>query len=586
MRPISRILVSVLSLPLVAPLMFAQSAPPSADSFTNNSSPTTQNTNYGDQNFLNVRSGYNTYLQFNLAPVPTGTNVAKATLRLYVNSVVTAGSFDVYQVNSAWTESGLTYNNGPAPGASATGSNPVSISSSSLNNFVVIDITTLVQEWVAGSVTNNGVVLQLQGATGNFAFDSKESDVSSHEPELEIVLNGPAGAQGPLGPAGPTGTTGPIGPAGPTGSTGPIGPAGPTGTTGSTGPIGPAGTTGTTGPTGPTGPQGPQGPTGDPGLSGTINTVPFFTSTTTLGNSPIMITGSNVGVGMTNNNTYDPLGVLSPVGGGGIGSFGLVDPTQSNYAFAELTTWLSNPNAPTPNQNLWDIGSEGYYANDGTLSSTDFYFYNSITGKYDIGIDSSDNVYLGGNAYPYRGAPAIYAAKAGNVGIGTITPTKKLEVNGDAQVDGKLYGPGGGAVVLGGADYAELVNVKGARSNYEPGDVLVIGNDGLGEIQKSSEPYSTMVAGIFATRPGLMGTRESLDKKGVQIPMGMVGIVPTKVTAENGPIHKGDLLVSSSTAGFAMKGTDRNRMLGAVIGKALGDLPSGTGVVEVLVTLQ
>ena len=574
MRPISRILVSVLSLPLVAPLMFAQSAPPSADSFTNNSSPTTQITNYGDQNFLNVRSGYNTYLQFNLAPVPTGTNVAKATLRLYVNSVVTAGSFDVYQVNSAWTESGLTYNNGPAPGASATGSNPVSISPSSLNNFVVIDITTLVQEWVAGSVTNNGVVLQLQGATGNFAFDSKESDVSSHEPELEIVLNGPAGAQGPLGPAGPTG---------PTGAQGPLGPAGPTG---STGPIGPAGPTGSTGSTGSTGPQGPQGPTGDPGLSGTINTVPFFTSTTTLGNSPIMITGSNVGVGMTNNNTYDPLGVLSPVGGGGIGSFGLVDPTQSNYAFAELTTWLSNPNAPTPNQNLWDIGSEGYYANDGTLTNTDFYFYNSITGKYDIGIDSSDNVYLGGNAYPYRGAPAIYAAKAGNVGIGTITPAKKLEVNGDAQVDGKLYGPGGGAVVLGGADYAELVNVKGARSNYEPGDVLVIGNDGLGEIQKSSEPYSTMVAGIFATRPGLMGTRESLDKKGVQIPMGMVGIVPTKVTAENGPIHKGDLLVSSSTAGFAMKGTDRNRMLGAVIGKALGDLPSGTGVVEVLVTLQ
>jgi hypothetical protein len=66
----------------------------------------------------------------------------------------------------------------------------------------------------------------------------------------------------------------------------------------------------------------------------------------------------------------------------------------------------------------------------------------------------------------------------------------------------------------------------------------------------------------------------------------MVGIVPTKVTAENGPIHKGDLLVSSSTPGFAMKGTDRNRMLGAVIGKALGDLPSGSGVVEVLVTLQ
>jgi hypothetical protein len=68
--------------------------------------------------------------------------------------------------------------------------------------------------------------------------------------------------------------------------------------------------------------------------------------------------------------------------------------------------------------------------------------------------------------------------------------------------------------------------------------------------------------------------------------MAMVGIVPTRVTAENGPIRKGDLLVTSSKSGFAMKGTDRSRMLGAVIGKAMGTLDSGTGVIEVLVTLQ
>ena len=68
--------------------------------------------------------------------------------------------------------------------------------------------------------------------------------------------------------------------------------------------------------------------------------------------------------------------------------------------------------------------------------------------------------------------------------------------------------------------------------------------------------------------------------------MAMTGIVPTKVSAENGPIKAGDLLVSSSTLGYAMKGTDRSRMLGAVIGKALGHLDSGTGVIEVVVTLQ
>jgi len=35
-----------------------------------------------------------------------------------------------------------------------------------------------------------------------------------------------------------------------------------------------------------------------------------------------------------------------------------------------------------------------------------------------------------------------------------------------------------------------------------------------------------------------------------------------------------------------MKGTDRSRMIGAVVGKALGSLERGTGVIQVLVTLQ
>ena len=140
--------------------------------------------------------------------------------------------------------------------------------------------------------------------------------------------------------------------------------------------------------------------------------------------------------------------------------------------------------------------------------------------------------------------------------------------------------------VLCGGDYAEAVNAAGSRKTYEPGDVLVIGDGAEGEVQKSAEPYSTMVAGIFATKPGVIGRRQSLLKEADEIPMAMIGIVPTKVTTENGPIHRGDLLVTSSTAGYAMKGTDRSRLVGAVIGKAMGALETGTGVVEVLVTLQ
>ncbi len=68
--------------------------------------------------------------------------------------------------------------------------------------------------------------------------------------------------------------------------------------------------------------------------------------------------------------------------------------------------------------------------------------------------------------------------------------------------------------------------------------------------------------------------------------MAMVGIVPTKVSSENGPIKPGDVLVTSSKAGYAMKGTDRSLLAGAVIGKALGSLDLGTGVIEAVISLQ
>jgi hypothetical protein len=71
-----------------------------------------------------------------------------------------------------------------------------------------------------------------------------------------------------------------------------------------------------------------------------------------------------------------------------------------------------------------------------------------------------------------------------------------------------------------------------------------------------------------------------------QVPLAIVGIVPCKASAENGPIETGDLLVTARTPGHAMKGTDKGRMLGAVVGKALQPMHEGTGLIEVLVTLQ
>jgi hypothetical protein len=196
----------------------------------------------------------------------------------------------------------------------------------------------------------------------------------------------------------------------------------------------------------------------------------------------------------------------------------------------------------------------------------------------------------------------------GSVGIGTTNPgasdaAGKLEVNGDIVLTNQANGGGSGKIVFAdgtiqssaytgiqctGADYAEAVDVTGDRTKYEPGDLLVIDPSTPGKFLKSAEAYSTLVAGIYSTKPGFVGRLQPATPETsiTEVPMAMVGRVPTKVTTENGPIKVGDLLVASSTPGHAMKGTDRSLLTGAVIGKALGSLDSGTGVIEVLVTLQ
>ena len=153
--------------------------------------------------------------------------------------------------------------------------------------------------------------------------------------------------------------------------------------------------------------------------------------------------------------------------------------------------------------------------------------------------------------------------------------------------NGEVYSSGG--YFVGAADFAESVETVSSPEGYEQGDVMVIDTVKVRRVDMSDQPYSTLVAGIVSTKPGLLGSQYNdpndpkLDK---EIPLAVVGIVPCKVSAENGEIKIGDLLVTSSSPGYAMKGTDRSRMLGAVLGKALEPLKVGKGVILVMVTLQ
>jgi hypothetical protein len=177
---------------LLSTLSFATTATgqltPSGDGYTNTAAPTT---NYGAKTLLDVESAsQTTYIQFDLSGLPsgyTGANIAKATLKLYVNAVTTAGSFNVDYVNGTWSEGKITANLAPALGGTIVASVP--LAAANVHDYIIVDITSALGAWLNGTQANDGIAL-VGNSPLNANFDSKESTTTSHPPELDIVFAG------------------------------------------------------------------------------------------------------------------------------------------------------------------------------------------------------------------------------------------------------------------------------------------------------------------------------------------------------------------------------------------------------------
>jgi hypothetical protein len=163
---------------------------PSQDSYTNTATPTT---NYGAKTLLDVESSQTAFIQFDLSSIPSGytsANITKASLKLYVNAVTKAGSFNVDYVSGTWSESTITADLAPALGTTIQASVP--LTTADKNQYILVDITAAVQAWLSGTA-NDGIAL-VGNSPVNATFDSKESTTTSHPPELDIVFAGGGGS--------------------------------------------------------------------------------------------------------------------------------------------------------------------------------------------------------------------------------------------------------------------------------------------------------------------------------------------------------------------------------------------------------
>ena len=179
---------------------------------------------------------------------------------------------------------------------------------------------------------------------------------------------------------------------------------------------------------------------------------------------------------------------------------------------------------------------------------------------------------------------------AGNVGIGTTNPNAKLEVAGNLSVTGTGNISAAGTIEGGNikAKYQDVAEWVESSQALPAGTLVVLDHTKSNQVIASSQAYDTRVAGVISEQPGI-ALGEAGDNK---VLVATTGRVRLTVDAAKGPIQIGDLLVTSDIPGVAMKSEALNvggvqlHRPGTLVGKALEPLAKGQGKILVLLSLQ
>ncbi len=297
-------------------------------------------------------------------------------------------------------------------------------------------------------------------------------------------------------------------------------------------------------------------------------------------------TGSTTGV-LGQSDSTSGKGVVGQAGSTTGVTFGVTGSSASdqgrgvlgNATAATGTTYgVYGSSASVTGRGVYGKAPNGGYGVYGESTAVAGYNY-GVYGKTDNPGGGGRGVYGETNSF---GGAGGYFVNTNDVPVGpnVIVGANATEVVFKVTTAGNVYadGPYSGS----GADMAEMV--LPGQPDLEAGDVLVIGPDGT--MIRSSEAYQGAVAGVYSTEPGFVAGQTMDEQESERIPLAVVGIVPVKVSAENGSIHPGDLLTSSDTSGHAMRCEGAELCFGRTIGKALEPLDGELGVIKMLAILQ
>ena len=139
-----------------------------------------------------------------------------------------------------------------------------------------------------------------------------------------------------------------------------------------------------------------------------------------------------------------------------------------------------------------------------------------------------------------------------------------------------------------GAVYQDLAEWVPTNSELRAGMVVVLDPADGRRVVPSAHAYDTAVAGVVSENPGIVLGTGGPEKSQIAT----TGRVRVLVDADAAPIRVGDLLVTSSTPGVAMRSTpitmngQAMHRPGTIIGKAMEPLASGRGEIMILLSLQ